>query len=277
MKETTVNIGKVQRSPTHAKLMMAISLMGASVLAQAAQDAGQDAALAKELQNPVADLITLPLENRLDYDANHKAQYTLNVQPVWPFELSDKLLLVSRTIIPVQYQEATDAQSRDRSGIGDLTQSFFFASKEPLNGWIVGAGPMLRLPTASDSALSGRKWGAGPTAVLLRQDDAWTYGALVSHVWSYAGWGDSALNASSLQPFLSYTTESLLSFGIGTESTYDWTEHQWTVPFDVSISTLVRIGGEPVDFALGWRSYLERPDGGPNWGVKATITFMLPK
>ena len=257
--------------------LLAVLLMLDTTQVPAAQDANQDAALSKELQNPVADLITLPLENRWDWAANHKMQYTLNVQPVWPFELSDKLLLVSRTIVPVQYMEAPDVQSRDHGGIGDITESFFFAAKEPLNGWIVGAGPAVRLPTASDSALGLGKWGAGPTAVALRQDEAWTYGALVSHVWSFAGWGDAAVNASSLQPFLAYSTESLLTMGIGSESTYDWAAGQWVVPFDVTISQFMRIGGVPVDIGLGARSYLERPTGGPNWGVKATITFMLPQ
>lgn len=261
----------------YPKSALAVMLLGCAALVQAAPDANQDATLSKELQNPVADLITLPLENRLDWAADHKLQYTLNVQPVWPFELSDKLLLVSRTIIPVQYLEAPDAQSRDHGGLGDITQSFFFAAKEPLNGWILGAGPALRLPTASESALGLGEWGAGPTAVALRQDEAWTYGALVSHIWSFAGWGDASVNASSLQPFLAYSTESLLTLGIGSESTYDWEAGQWVVPFDVTISQFMRIGGVPVDVGVGARAYLERPTGGPDWGVKVTLTFMLPK
>ena len=242
-----------------------------------AEASGQDAKLAQELQNPVADLITLPLENRLDCGADNKLQYTLNIQPVWPFELSSKWLLVSRTILPIVYNEASETGGHDLSGISDIMQSFFLAPKDPLNGWIVGAGPVLRLPTASETALGSGRWGAGPTAVMLRQDDAWTYGALASHVWSYAGWGDESVNATFLQPFLAYTTETLTTLGVGSESTYDWTAGQWTVPLDVTVSRLVRIGGVPVDFAIGARPYLERPTGGPNWGVKATITFMLPK
>lgn len=272
-----MSILKVLRTPRRSELTLALLLIGGSVFARAAQNANQDAALAKELQNPVADLITLPLENKLDWAANNKLQYTLNVQPVWPFELSDKLLLVSRTIIPVQCMEAPDAQSGGHSGIGDLSQSFFFAPKEPWSDWTVGAGPALRLPTATDAALGAGKWGAGPTAVALRQVDAWTFGALVSHIWSFAGWGETSVNTSAIQPFLNYTTDSLLTLGLGSESAYDWTAGQWLVPLDVSVSQLIRIGDMPLSVGLSARSYLERPTGGPNWGLVATITFMLPK
>ena len=277
MKTRTLSVRSAPRTSRPAALALALLLMGGSVCTQAAQNANQDADLAKELQNPVADLITLPLENKMEWAANNKLQYTLNVQPVWPFELSDKLLLVSRTIIPVQYLEVPDAHSRDQSGIGDLTESIFFAPKEPLNGWTVGAGPVVRLPSATDAALSAGQWGAGPTAVALRQTDAWTYGTLLSHIWSVAGWGDTSLNASSIQPFLNFTTDSLMTFGIGSESAYDWTAGQWVVPLDATVSRLIRVGGLPIDIAVGARSYLERPTGGPNWGVRATLTFMLPK
>lgn len=277
MKAITKRVSRMQRTHRQAELSLALLFIGASVFTQAAQNANQDATLAKELQNPVADLITLPLENRFDWGPNNKLQYTLNVQPVWPFELGPEWMLVSRTILPVVYKEASETGGRDLCGISDVMQSFFLAPKEPLDGWIVGAGPALRLPTASETALGSGRWGAGPTAVMLRQDNAWTYGALANHVWSFAGWGDEPVNATFLQPFLAYTTETLTTFGLGSESTYDWTDSQWTVPLDVSVSQLVRIGGVPVDFAIGARPYLERPAGGPNWGVKATLTFMFPK
>jgi hypothetical protein len=242
-----------------------------------AQGSSQDAELAKELQNPVADLITLPLESRFDVSAGNKLRYTLNIQPVLPFELGPNLVLVSRTILPVIYAEATDNDPHNHTGLGDTSQSFFLAPKEPVNGWIVGAGPALKLPTATERALGDGVWGAGPTAVALRQDDAWTYGLLTSHVWSFAGRSGSTVNTTLLQPFFAYTNTALTTFGLGSESAYDWDARQWLVPLDVTVSQLVRVGDTPVDFALGGRSYLDRPGGGPNWGVKFTVTFMLPK
>ena len=161
-------------------------------------------------------------------------------------------------------------------GLGDITQSFFLAPKEPMGGWIWGAGPVLRLPTASRDAFGQGRWGAGPTGVVLRQDGAWTYGMLANHIWSFAGWGSENVNTTYLQPFLAYTTDSLTTFGLGSETGYSWTQNQWVVPINVSISQLLRVGQLPLQVGLGGRLYAERPAGGPDWGLTLTITFMFP-
>jgi len=100
---------------------------------------------------------------------------------------------------------------------------------------------------------------------------------LANHIWSYAGWGPRNVSATYLQPFLAYTTDSQTTFGLGSESAYDWTESQWVVPIDLTISKLVEIGKMPISFGLGWREYAVRPSGGPNWGLTLTVTFVFPK
>ena len=136
---------------------------------------------------------------------------------------------------------------------------------------------MFLWPTATDRALGGGQWGAGPTALLLKQDSGWTYGVLANHLWSYAGWGDHDVSATFLQPFLSYTTKKFTTFGVNTESTYDWENHQWTVPLIGSVSQLVKIGKQPVQFSLGAKYYAEKPDGGPDWGLRFAVTLLFPK
>ena len=83
----------------------------------------------------------------------------------------------------------------------------------------MGVGPALLLPTATDGALGQGQWGAGPTAVVLRQDKGFTYGVLGNHIWPYEGWGDQNVNATYLQPFFGYTTKTPTSFFVNTEST----------------------------------------------------------
>ena len=103
------------------------------------------------------------------------------------------------------YQDDVFGNSGSQFGLGDVTPSFFFSPKEPVaGGWIVGAGPVFLLPTATDELLGGEKWGAGPTVLALRQTPAgWTYGALVNHIWSVAGDDDrSDISSTFLQPFL---------------------------------------------------------------------------
>jgi hypothetical protein len=245
-----------------------------------------EAELAKKLQNPVAALISVPIQNNWDFGIGpaNAMKYTANIQPVVPIGISDDWNLIIRTIMPVIYAEAVSdnpaapAVAREsHSGLGDITQSFFFSPKEPVGGWILGAGPVLYYPTATDSALGAGKLGTGPTIVALRQQNGFTYGLLANHIWSVTGWGPQNVNATFLQPFVSYTTKTFTTFGVNTESTYDWQGEQWTVPINATVQQLVKIGKMPVAFQVGYRYYAEGPSGGPEWGLRFTMTFLFPK
>lgn len=243
---------------------------------------GDDAAaLAKKLSNPVAALISVPFQNNFDFGggpAGHGFQYKLNVQPVVPFGLNEDWNLISRTIVPVVHQSDIIGTS-SQTGLSDTVQSVFFSPKAPTSGgWIWGAGPVFLLPTATESVLGTEKWGAGPTGVLLNQQGGWTYGVLANHLWDFAGKSTrTGVNATFIQPFLSYTTPGQTTLSLNTESTYDWNHHQWSLPFNAVVSQLVKIGNAPVQFALGARYYADGPAQGPDWGLRFTVTFLLPK
>jgi hypothetical protein len=146
-----------------------------------------------------------------------------------------------------------------------------------VGGWILGAGPVLYYPTATDSALGAGKLGTGPTAVALRQQNGFTYGILANQIWSVTGWGPEEVNATFLQPFFSYTTKSFTTLGVNTETTYNWHTEEATVPMNFTIQQLVKIGKMPVAFQLGYRYYVEKPDGGPDWGLRFAVTFLFPR
>ena len=251
------------------------------VAQEAAAEVDAAAELAKKLSNPVAALISVPIQNNFDFGAGPAGdgfQYRVNVQPVVPFTLNEDWNVISRTIVPYVYQENVLGTS-SQSGLSDTVQSLFFSPKAPTaSGWIWGAGPVFLLPTATDDLLGGEKWGAGPTAVLLKQDGGWTYGALGNHLWSFAGNDNRAeVNATFLQPFVSYATKTYTTFGLNTESTYDWDRSQWTVPLNVTVSQLLKIGKQPVQFTLGVKYYAEKPANGPEWGLRFAVTFLFPK
>lgn len=75
----------------------------------------------------------------------------------------------------------------DERGSGDAARSLFWSPVAPVGGWILGIGPVFIPPTATDDLLTAKRWGTGPTAAVLKQQHALTYGALVNHVWSVAG------------------------------------------------------------------------------------------
>jgi hypothetical protein len=242
-------------------------------------EAAQNAELVKKTLNPVADLISVPIQNNWDFGIGSAdaMKYTVNVQPVVPVPLSKDWNLIVRTIMPIIYAESPVAGGSAKSGLGDILQSFFLSPKEPVGGWILGAGPALLYPSATDNALGSGKWGAGPTAVLLRQEHGWTYGILANHVWSYAGWGSQEVNATYLQPFFGYSTKTYTTFMVNTESTYDWHEQQWTVPLNFMITQLLKVGKQPISLQLGYRYYADKTSGGPDWGLRFAVTLLFPK
>jgi len=244
---------------------------------------GSDADLAQELSNPIADLITIPVQMNYDrgigpQDDGWKLQ--TNIQPVIPFQLNDSWNLITRTIVPVIYQDDILPGSGSDFGLGDINMSLFFSPKKPTSGGILwGIGPVLLFPSATESLLGGKKWGAGPALVALTMRGPWTIGVLTNHIWSYAGDSDRQdISNTFMQPFVAYTWPSAWTASIQSETTYNWETEKWSVPVNVAISKLVRWGRLPVSLQGGVGYWLESPDSGPEgWRFRLQANFVLPK
>jgi len=269
-----------RRSSSLQIAVAALAVTGLTAPITFAQDT-TDEHLAKQLVNPVAALISVPFQFNWDHNigpARDGRKLYLNVQPVVPFRINDDWNLVSRTIVPLVDQHVPSLGDGSQSGIGDITQSFFFAPSRPTAGGLIwGAGPVLLIPT-NTAFISAEKWGLGPTAVVLKQERGWTYGMLANHIWSVGGSGIQDLSNTLLQPFLNYTTKDAWTFGVNTESVYDWRGSQWTVPINATAAKLTRIGKQSVSIGGGLRYYADSPETGPHgWGMRLTVTFVFPK
>jgi hypothetical protein len=217
---------------------------------------GNSEALAKEAQNPIASLISLPIQwnatpgsqwaaTAIDPSARaHRTLNIWNVQPVAPFPVNDRFTLISGVIVPVIQRPLAGAT--DVIGIGDINPTLFVVPRNRGNLQL-GFGPTLVIPSATDGQLSSQRWSAGPAAVAVYTQGPVVGGVLINNIWSFAGNGGSDVNRMLIQPFL----------------TADWTSPEgrgWTVPLGGGIGRLFRIGDQPFNASLQAFWNVARPE-----------------
>src|SRR5262245_20399666 len=167
-----------------------------------------DEQLRKDSQNPIANLISFPLQNNTNMriEPADRNQNVLNIQPVIPVSLNDKWQMIIRWITPIVWQPIPDVKELGFFGLGDMQPTFFFSPKKPSFGKLIwGVGPALQIPTATNRFLGQGKFCLGPGVVALVQPDPWTIGVLVNNVWSVApDNGRANVNQMLLQYFVNY-------------------------------------------------------------------------
>jgi hypothetical protein len=238
--------------------------------------------LAKQAQNPIANLISLPLQNNTNFGIgpDDETQNVLNIQPVWPLTLNDNWNLITRTIVPVISQPGALTGGEGRvNGLGDTSFSAFFSPKDSARlTW--GVGPILLFPTATDETLGSDKWGAGLSVVGLMMPGQWVFGSLFSNVWSFAGSGDQDVNLFTWQYFINYNLPKGWYLSSAPVITANWeaeSGNQWTVPFGGGFGKVFHIGKQPVNGSTQAYYNVEKPEFGADWQLRVQLQFLFPK
>jgi hypothetical protein len=234
--------------------------------------------LREAAQNPVANLISVPFQNNTNfgYGPYSRTQNVLNIQPVIPFKLTPEWNLITRWVTPVLWQPRLSPVLGGETGLGNIQPSFFLSPAEP--GKIIwGVGPVLWLPTATDKTLGVNKWGGGPSAVVLRIDGPWVFGALVNNVW--AGTQNQRVNQMLIQPFLNYNLPHGWYLTTSPVITANWLAAQsdrWTVPVGGGVGRLFKVGKLPINAQVQGFYNVVKPDSGPNWTLRFQIQALFP-
>jgi hypothetical protein len=257
------------------------SIIPGKLKAQDAKPAESAEDLAKKLSNPVAALISIPFQNNMDVGIgqNNGSKNTLNFQPVVPITLSSTLNLITRFIIPIVSQHNLTGEGATQNGLADAVVSAWFSPAEPKNGVVWGIGPVFLVPIATNDMLGTKKFGVGPTALILKQSNGWTVGGLVNQIWSVAGDANrSDVSQMFVQPFTSYNWKSGAGLGLNAEITQNWTSSTTSVFINPTFSAVTKLGTQIVSLAIGPRIQIAAPTGSmADFGVRAAVTFVFPK
>jgi hypothetical protein len=240
--------------------------------------------LAKKLQNPVADLISIPFQDNINfgYGPNNNTQNILNIQPVIPFHITKDWNMITRTIIPLIWQPWPEK----KFGMGDIQESLFFspAKMVELGGgkFTWGVGPILNLPTATSDAVGSSKFGAGPTAVGVYMNGPWVLGGLINNIWASVGDSDDPnINQMLIQPFVNYNLPHAWYLTFSPVITANWKADKsgdiWTVPLGAGFGKLFKIGKlPPMNIQVSGYYNVAKPEIGPDWQLRLQFAVVLP-
>jgi len=261
-------------------ILLCVLLNGFMLFAQEKPTASAQE-VADKLSNPVSGMISVPLQGNLDYGIGsyNGSKYTTNIQPVIPINLNRKLNLITRYIVPLVDQRDVSGENTNQFGLSDATVSAFFTPVEKKHGIIWAVGPAFLIPIGTSDLLSSRKWGIGPTALLLKQSNGLTYGFLVNQIWSVAGDKNrSDVNQMFLQPTFAKNFKSGAGLGLSSEINFNWQTGNTTADLIPTVSGVTKYGKQVVSMSIGPRIPLAAPASSrPDWGLRASLTFVFPK
>lgn len=235
--------------------------------------------LARKVSNPASFMISVPVHSDFDvgrWGGGDTYSATLDIEPVIPFALNDDWNMISHTDFPIVYNDPIGTLG-GQLGLGDISQNLSFtpARHGPL---IWTFGPEFSLPTATDDRFGTGKLSMGPSGLLLLQTKSMSVGMSASHLWSVAGAGDRPrVSQTELQPFIAWHIGGGKTISANLDFSYDWVASDYTLPVSLSFSQIVEVGEQTLSLSLGAKYWIEGPEDGPQWGIKAGVTFLFPQ
>lgn len=240
--------------------------------------------IAKKLANPIANMISVPLQYEFSRGVGRNqggSEQTLLFQPVMPFNLGGGDTFIVRPIVAgvreVSVQGAS-GQPFSGYGIANVTIESFYAPNTN-SSWIWGVGPYAQSPSGNSGKFGSQQTGAGVTGVVLNRHGPWTYGLLGYQSWEVGG--NPAFGTQNNlygQPFLAYTTKEAWTFTTNMEALYNYDTRRTSNPLYAGVSKLAVIDRIPFSFSAGPMYYVSNtPGGASGWGARATVTLVVLK
>lgn len=203
------------------------------------------AQIAKLLENPVANFVSIPIQ--YDYITLNgpridetKVAHRLQITPTFPTKLGSNWTLINRLVVPFfsvpinaafgdcvgmtagnisscpSFPAALEDPFKRTTGFGDMVYVGAVAPKETIKvastgGMLIwGAGATVMLPTASEEVLGTGKYSLGPTGVFGYLGKEWTAAVFPQHWWSVGGHSNRPdVNLTNIQYFIFWAPPGL--------------------------------------------------------------------
>ncbi len=254
-------------------------------------DVGGAEAMARKLQDPLANIAALMTDNDILFNTgDDSTTYSFQLQPVYSLNFPEAgFTLIPRLIIPIlgvpslsSYWKLGDQRPQSggtTSGMGDMVTQVFFA---PFTTWLwkFGFGPQISLKTRTDEILDGPSWGAGPAAVLTGPiTENITFAGILGQLWSF----DGDFSTMTVQPGVFYNFDAVPGLYVGYNGivALNWKADSGNgvnLPLGGVVGQTFDLGeGYGFDISLGAYGYPVRPSGAADWSVKFGISFVFPK
>jgi len=268
--------------PFFVVILLTFAFLSATAAESASDQDSKTEELAKETQNPIANLISVPFQNNFNFGIgpNDATQYLLNIEPVIPISLNKDWNLITRTIMPIINQPSPAPGIGSEFGLGDINPTVFIS---PANSGklIWGVGPTMTFPTATESLLGDGKWSAGPSLVVLTTPGHWVIGALANNQWSFAGWGNKSVDELLVQPFINYNFPHGWYVTTSPIITANWeaaSNERWTLPIGGGVGKIIKFGKLPINFQLQAFDNVVTPNrSGADWQLRFQAQLLFPK
>ena len=239
-------------------------------------------ALRKAAQNPVASLISVPIQDNFNggITPGDTTQNVLNIQPVIPVKLTENWNLIIRVITPIIYQPLGSGVGV--YGLGDMQPTFLLSPSKP-HKLIWGAGPIIQMPTATSHYTGQGKLAIGPNFVALGMPSHFVLGVLVNNIWSIAGGGSRpGINQLLVQYFINdnlkkgyyLTSQPIITANWNTSAA---SGSVWTVPFGGGVGRIMKLGFQPVNISVQAYGNAVHAPGASPWTVRAQFALLFPK
>ncbi len=235
--------------------------------------------LAKQTQNPVGDIISVPFQFNFNNggDLKDATAFNLNFQPVIPIHLTPNWNLISRTIVPIN--SFPGPNNTRFSGVGDIQEQIFF-SPSKASSFIWGVGPTFSVPTATAAPSQTGTWAAGGNVVVLEMKGPWVVGVLVTQLSPLQDAnGPPRTNFFFLQYFVNYNFGKGWAIASAPSITANWDAvraDRWTVPFGIGISRTFVFNRQPMSLGVQYYHNIDAPPGAGSNQVRFNFALIYP-